>query len=96
MRRWYALLLCDDGVARLVKDRRPSRPSPSTLRRGAGPPLSVVTDGAGNRIIGEIDGSTVADVVDDNDPLPAGGVGLIVTEGTCQAAPYASSRHLTA
>jgi hypothetical protein len=36
----------------------------------------------GNRIIGEIDGSTVADVIDDSNPLPAGGVGLIVTEGT--------------
>jgi hypothetical protein len=36
----------------------------------------------GNRIIGEIDGETVGDALDENDPLPAGGVGLIVTEGT--------------
>jgi hypothetical protein len=36
----------------------------------------------GNQVLGEIDGSMVADVVDDSDPLPAGGVGLIVSEGT--------------
>ena len=51
----------------------------------------------GNRIIGEIDGSTVADVVDDNDPLPAGGVGLIVTEGTLSSgAVRVEPSHLTA
>ena len=83
MRRWYALMLCDDGVARLVKDREAitilaEHPIVVELDRRYRLSLTV----RGNRIIGEIDGSTIADVVDDNDPLPAGGVGLIVTEGT--------------
>jgi ADP-ribosylglycohydrolase len=83
MRRWYALLLCDDGMARLVKDREAT----TTL---AEHPFAVELDRRyrlsltvqGNRIMGEIDGQRMADVVDDSDPLPAGGVGLIVTEGT--------------
>ena len=83
MRRWYALMLCDDGMARLVKDREAitilaEYPFVAELDRRYRLSLTV----QGTRIIGEIDGSTVADVVDDDEPLPAGGVGLIVTEGT--------------
>jgi ADP-ribosylglycohydrolase len=83
MRRWYALMLCDDGMARLVKDREAisilaEYPFVVELDRRYRLSLTV----RGNRIIAEIDGSKVADVLDDNDPLPAGGVGLIVTEGT--------------
>jgi hypothetical protein len=83
MRRWYALLLCDDGIARLVKDREAMTilaeyPFPVELDRRYRLSLTV----QGNRLVGEIDGQQVADVRDDNDPLPAGGVALIVTEGT--------------
>jgi ADP-ribosylglycohydrolase len=83
MRRWYALLLCDDGMARLVKDREAitilaEYPFVAELDRRYRLSLTV----QGNRIIGEIDGETVGDALDENDPLPAGGVGLIVTEGT--------------
>jgi ADP-ribosylglycohydrolase len=83
MRRWYALMLCDDGMARLVKDREAitilaEYPFVVELDRRYRLSLTV----RGTRIIGEIDGATVADVLDDHDPLPAGGVGLIVTEGT--------------
>ena len=83
MRRWYALMLCDDGMARLVKDREAitilaEYPFAAQLDRRYRLSLTV----RGNRIIGEIDGLKVADVLDDNDPLQAGGVGLIVTEGT--------------
>ena len=82
MRRWYALMLCDDGLARLVKDREAitilaEYPFVVQLDRRYRLSLTV----RGNRVIGEIDGLRVADVLDDNDPLPAGGVGLIVTEG---------------
>ncbi len=83
MRRWYALLLCDDGVARLVKDREALTLLAEQLfaveldRRYR---LSLMVQG--NRIKGEIDGQQIADVVDDDDPLLVGGVGLIVTEGT--------------
>ncbi len=83
MRRWYALLLCDDGFARLVKDREAitvlaEHPFAAELDR----PYRLSLTVQGNRIRGEIDGQQVADVVDDHEPLEAGGVGLIVTEGT--------------
>jgi ADP-ribosylglycohydrolase len=83
MRRWYALLLCNDGMVRLVKDREgretlAERPFAWALDRGYRFSLSV----RGNRITGEIDGETVVDVVDETDPLLAGGVALIVSEGT--------------
>jgi hypothetical protein len=76
-------MLCDDGLARLVKDREAitilaEYPFVVQLDRRYRLSLTV----RGNRVIGEIDGLRVADVLDDNDPLPAGGVGLIVTEGT--------------
>jgi hypothetical protein len=70
-------------MARLVKDREAitilaEYPFVMQLDRCYRLSLTV----RGNRVIGEIDGLRVADVLDDNDPLPAGGVGLIVTEGT--------------
>lgn len=83
MRRWYALLLCDDGMVRLVKDREAEsvlaeRAMARELDRSYRLSLTV----EGNRIIGEVDGVTVADVVDADDPLESGSVALIVTEGT--------------
>jgi len=70
-------------MARLVKDREAitilaEYPIVAELDRRYQLSLTV----RGNRIVGEIDGSKVADVLDDSDPLLAGGVGLIVTEGT--------------
>ena len=73
MRRWYALLLCDDGMARLVKDREATTilaEYPFVVELDRRYRLSLTVQG--NRIIGEIDGSKVADVLDDNDPLPSG------------------------
>jgi hypothetical protein len=83
MRRWYALLLCDDGMVRLVKDREATtvlaeQPFAVELDR----PYRLTLSVQGNRIRGEIDGKSVADIVDDREPLARGGVGLIVTEGT--------------
>jgi len=83
MRRWYALLLCDDGFVRLVKDREAisvlaEHPLAIELDRPYRLSLTVV----GNQITGEIDGRQFAEVVDDHDPLEPGGVALIVTEGT--------------
>jgi len=83
MRRWYALLLCNDGKVRLVKDRE----AESVLAEQAmaweldrSYSLSLTVEG--NRIIGEVDSVTVADVVDDEEPLVSGSVALVVTEGT--------------
>jgi hypothetical protein len=88
MRRWYALMLCDDGMARLVKDCEATtilaeHPFVTELDRRYRLSLTV----RGDRIVGEIDGLQVGDVHDDNDPLPAGGVSLIVTEGTLSSGP---------
>jgi hypothetical protein len=83
MRRWYALLLCDDDMVRLVKDREAlivlaERPFPVHLDRPYRLSLTVQE----NRIVGRIDGEQIADVVDEDEPLTSGGVGLVVTEGT--------------
>jgi ADP-ribosylglycohydrolase len=83
MRRWYALFLCTDGMVRLVKDREAEsvlaeRPFGWELDR----PYRLTLTVNGNRIVGEVAGEVVADVVDEDEPLLAGGVALIVTEGT--------------
>jgi ADP-ribosylglycohydrolase len=83
LRRWYGLLLCDDGTVKLVKDREDlsilaERRFTWELDKRYQLALTV----NGNRLIGEIDGETVVDVVDDVDPLEAGGVALIVKDGT--------------
>lgn len=88
MRRWYALLLCDDGVARLVKDREGTAvlaEVPFALELDRPYRLSLMV--RGNRVSGGIDGQQVFEVTDDNLPLLAGGVGLVVTEGTIAAGP---------
>jgi hypothetical protein len=83
MRRWYALMLCDDGAARLIKDREAvtilaEHPFNVELDR----PYRMALTVHRNRIVAEIDGQQIADVIDNEDPLLAGGVALIVTEGT--------------
>jgi ADP-ribosylglycohydrolase len=88
MRRWYALLLSDDGAVRLVKDREGTKllaeyPLPIELYR----PYHLSLTVRGNRITAEIDGVRVADVVDEDEPLTAGGVGLLVNEGTLSSGP---------
>ena len=83
MRRWYPLLICDDGVARLVKDRQvTSVLAQLTLPLELNRPYRLSLTVRGNRVVAEIDGQIVADVVDENDPLMVGRVGLIVREGT--------------
>ncbi|MCA9878535.1 MAG: hypothetical protein KC442_12155, partial [Thermomicrobiales bacterium] len=83
MRRWYALLLCADGKVRLIKDREglttlAERAFSVELDRYYA--LELIVDG--DRLVGKVDGEVVADVRDAELPLTAGGVGLVVTEGT--------------
>jgi hypothetical protein len=83
MRRWYALLLCDDGMVRLVKNREAvSVLAESPFAWELDKPYRLTLTVKGDRITGEIDGQQVADVRDEDDPLESGGVALIVTEGT--------------
>jgi len=82
LRRYYALLLCHDGKARLVKAR-----DGDTVLAETGFPwevrrpyhLSLVV--TGNRIEARIDGDAMFDVTDRQDPLAGGGIGLICEEG---------------
>ena len=83
MRRWYALLLCDDGKVRLIKDREKvsvlaEDDFPVELDRYYRMELSV----SGNRLTGKVDGKVVLEASDDAEPLVAGGVGLVVSDGT--------------
>ena len=83
MRRWYALVLCDDGKVRLVKDREKTSVLAEDdflveLDRYYRMELTV----NGNTLTGSIDGKVVLEVTDTNDPLAAGGVGLVVSDGT--------------
>jgi ADP-ribosylglycohydrolase len=88
MRRWYALLLCDDGMVRLIKDREERTvlaEVPHTVELDRPYRLSLTVQG--HRISGEIDSLPVVDAVDEDEPLLAGAVGLIVTEGTLSSGP---------
>ncbi len=82
LRRYYALLLCDDGMVRLVK----ARDGDTVLAKAEFPwqerrpyDLSLVV--TGNRIEAAIDGTPLFDVVDRERPLASGGIGLVCDEG---------------
>ena len=82
MRRYYALLLSSDGVARLVK----ALDGDTVL---AETPLAWVLDRpyelglqvAGTRLRATIDGRAIFDVEDTDRALNGGGVALICVEG---------------
>ncbi len=81
-RRWYALLLGRDGVARLVKARDgrtvlAEAPLPLQFDR----PYALSLRVEGTRIVGSVDGCAILDATDESGPLLGGGVGLVVTEG---------------
>jgi hypothetical protein len=82
LRRYYALLLCDDGKARLVKALDGNTILAETafaweVRRTYDLSLIVV----GNRIEARIDGTSVFDVTDEDRPLTGGALALICEEG---------------
>jgi len=82
MRRYYALRLCDDGRARLVK----ALDGETTLAETAFPwqldhPYDLALETVGTRLRAWIDGDLLFDVVDAERPLTGGGVGLVCTEG---------------
>jgi ADP-ribosylglycohydrolase len=82
LRRYYALLLAQDKRARLVKMCN----QPKTLAETAFPvewdrPYHLALEVTGERIRAWIDGQPVFDVVDREQPLTGGGIGLVVEEG---------------
>ncbi len=81
-RRWYALLLGRDGVARLVK----ARDGRTVLAETTFPleldrPYALSLHANGNRLVGSVDGRVVLEATDETDPLLGGGIGLVVTDG---------------
>jgi ADP-ribosylglycohydrolase len=88
MRRWYGLLLCDDGMGRLVKSCEgetvlAERPFPWEVDRAYHLTLTV----QGHRLAGEIDGMPLLEAGDDDAPLLAGGAGIVITQGTMSCGP---------
>jgi ADP-ribosylglycohydrolase len=82
MRRYYALLLCNDGKARLVKALdgttvMAAADSPWALGETHQLTLQVV----GNHLQATIDGQTLFRVDDVDRPLTSGGVALVCEEG---------------
>jgi ADP-ribosylglycohydrolase len=94
MRLWYGLLLCDDGVARLIKSRDGEKvlaEQPFALEQDWKYRLALSVQGC--RIHGEIDGTLLVAAVDDDAPLLAGGVAIVVTQGTLSCGPVRVQPH---
>src|SRR5262245_57617759 len=82
LRRYYALLLCDDGAVRLVKaldGQTILAQQPFAWEFGR--PYALSLQVAGNRIQAGIDGRIVFEIADDDRPLNGGGVALVCGEG---------------
>ncbi len=82
MRRYYALLLCNDGMARLVKALDGDTvlaEEPYSWRYGATKEFRLRVQG--NRLQGYIDGQPLFDVEDTAQPLASGGVAFVIEEG---------------
>ncbi len=82
MRRYYALLLCDDGKAQLIKALDGDTILAEveyTWSFGATKKFSLDVDD--NRLVASIDDQVLFDVVDTNNPLTGGGVAFVVEDG---------------
>jgi ADP-ribosylglycohydrolase len=82
MRRYYALLLCAGGLARLVKVLYAETVlAEAAFEWEAGRSYSLRLQAEGPRLRGWIDGRLLFEVVDSGDVLDGGGVALICEEG---------------
>jgi hypothetical protein len=83
LRRYYALLLCKDGKARLVK----SLDGTHILKEVDFPvkfnfKYELALKVKGQRLQGWVDGALLFDLVDNNQPLEGGAAALLLEEGT--------------
>jgi ADP-ribosylglycohydrolase len=88
LRRYYALLLCAGGTARLVKALDGTQVlAEAALPWSFGESHELSLQVAGNRLQGWVDGKLVFDLTDDERPLTGGAVGLLVEDGrvACEA-----------
>ena len=87
MRRYYALLLCGGQKLRLVKAL-----DGDTILAEADfawtydQPYQLTLRVVGDRIIASVNGTQLFDVVDQDRPLTAGGIALVIDEGRLSAA----------
>ena len=82
MRRYYALLLCDDGKARLVKALDGNTVLAETdFAWNFGDTHDLSLEAVGTRLRAWIDGQPVFDVDDGARPLTSGAVALVCEEG---------------
>ncbi|MCL5274440.1 MAG: hypothetical protein M1434_06795 [Chloroflexi bacterium] len=89
LRRYYALLLCDNQKARLVKvfaqlpgaknERHILAEADFTWQMDGQYEFSLTTQG--DRIVAAIDGKRLFEVTDSDHPLLSGAVGLVIEEG---------------
>jgi hypothetical protein len=88
LRRYYALLLGADNIARLVKmDDTETVLAETPFPREVFVPYTLAIEVEGDRITGSVNGSTLLAASDPGSRLTAGGVGLVIEEGTlgCEA-----------
>ena len=82
LQRYYALLLCTDGKARLIKaldGETLLAETPFDWQLGEAYAFELQV--AGSRIRGSINGTPVVDVTDEQAAFAGGGVALVCTEG---------------
>lgn len=83
LRRYYALLLGFDGIARIVKmDDTETVLAEAPVPFNVFKPYALSLEVNGDEITATIDGSTLIAVADPGSRLTAGGVGLVIEEGT--------------
>lgn len=82
LRRYYAVLLGSDGVARLVKSLDGDRVLATADQQWElGRTYQLIVEVTGNRIRARVDGLELFDVQDAESPLLSGAIGLAVADG---------------
>jgi len=82
MRRYYALLLCNDGVARLIKASHTNKTlSKSTFGLDFGKKYDFSIKVNKDKIIAKINNNIIFKIKDNDNPLLSGGIALICEEG---------------
>jgi hypothetical protein len=88
LRRYYALLLCEDGVLRLIKALNGTQELAAVpFPWEQGQPYRLALQVAGAHLSAWVDDRLVLDVEDQDGPLDGGGVALLCEEGRVAVGP---------
>jgi hypothetical protein len=86
MKRFYALFLCSDGQARLIKALDGDRVlAEAPFKWELDVDYNFALQVNGNRMVASIDGQTLFEVEDTQRPLDGGGIALVCEEGYIKA-----------